>query len=90
MQEEEKEEFNILLLDQLKELDNIELIAYKKQLFVYGQEIEEYISVLKQNWQDVIHELQDRLMDLQFEIAYHQADHEDNVGEGNPSDFSIQ
>ncbi len=73
-------DFEPLTYSQLELLNNVELMEYKRNLMDHGQKVESHVELLKESWHIVIGMLQARLADLEWEVAFIQAD-KDNGGE---------
>lgn len=58
--------FNFL---DIKKLNNNDLIEYKKKLFEYGEDVENYVHILYDLWDNVNKELEERAKDLEYQLA---------------------
>tara|TARA_R110000822_G_scaffold275773_1_gene397887 strand:- start:20595 stop:20861 length:267 start_codon:yes stop_codon:yes gene_type:complete len=76
--------------DDLKELNNIELIAYKQKIFAHGEAVEDYIMHLRKCYNEAIEELKAREWEIEYELAcIQQENEEDLIGSGNPPETYI-
>lgn len=74
--------FEILTQEEMGELDNKDLLEYKKELYEHGIEVEEYILELKCLWRRTEEVLRDRLWSLEWDVACLQSDAQEWEGSG--------
>lgn len=63
------ESIELLSIEDLHELNNNEILAYRKRLHAHGSEVEEYILSLRVIWDQIEDILKDRIHSLEQDCA---------------------
>jgi len=82
-------DFKLLDDSELDNLDNLELMEYKRKLYDHGYEIETYLVKAKNQWEILIKILKERMEAIEYDLAVLQADREDQVGETDSVDHLL-